>query len=116
MTNKETTNQQQENISQNPTETTLKTAENTETPTNQAVQARKKIFQHLDDVLDTSKEKFSRVKASNAARQKWARIIVAACSAYGSLLRDLELEEIELRLAKLEKRQEETERLRSEWR
>ena len=45
-----------------------------------------RLFQHLDHVLDVSREKFDRETASNDTRQKWARIITEAIRTYGQLL------------------------------
>ena len=63
---------------------------------------RKGLFGLLSHVLNTSKEKFDMQKASNADRQKWARIIVSGVQAYGELLKTVELESIENRLQILE--------------
>jgi len=67
---------------------------------------RKPLFNLLYHVLAVSTKKFDMEKASNSDRQKWARIIISACAAYGDLLKDVELESIEDRLTILERQQE----------
>jgi hypothetical protein len=99
----ESTAQQAENNNSKTAETSPIIAEKPESSLNQAVKDRKKLFQTLDVVLETSKDKFNKQKASNNDRQKWARIIIAAASAYNDLLRDVELEGIEERLSRLER-------------
>ena len=63
---------------------------------------RRGLFSLLSHVLVTSRDKFDKEKASNADRQKWARIIVSGCQAYAEILKTVELEQIEKRLEKLE--------------
>lgn len=111
----ETTLQDAENNSSKTAETIPILTAKPESGLNQAVKTRKKLFNMLDAVLETSKSKFDKQKASNGDRQRWARIIIAATAAYGDLLKDVELEDMEERLVRLERRQEETERLWSKW-
>jgi hypothetical protein len=66
---------------------------------------RMSLFAILAHVLGTSQKKFDMEKSSNNDRQKWARIIVSAVEAYGHLLETSQLEDLEDRLAKLEKQQ-----------
>ena len=110
----ETKDQDTENNNQKTTETSPVLPEKQESSSNQAVKDRKKLFQTLDAVLKTSQIKFDKQKASNSDRQRWARIIIAACSAYGDLLKDVELEGIEERLCRLERLQEK--QLLEKWR
>lgn len=98
--------QDMENNSSKTTEINPFLPEKIESNSNQAVKDRKKLFNTLDVVLETSKEKFNKQKASNADRQKWARIIIYAAAAYGDLLKDTELESIEERLTRIERQQE----------
>lgn len=63
---------------------------------------RRRLFQLLSHVLETSKDKFDKDKASNVDRQKWARLIIGGVQAYGELLKTFELENIENRLERLE--------------
>ena len=67
---------------------------------------RKPLFNLLYHVLAVSTRKFDMEKASNADRQRWARIIISAVQGTGELMKDLELEEIEKRLELLENKQE----------
>ena len=98
--------QDMENNSLKTAETNPFLPEKIESNSNQTVKDRKKLFNTLDVVLETSKEKFNKQKASNADRQRWARIIICAAAAYGDLLKDSELESIEGRLSRLERQQE----------
>lgn len=72
---------------------------------------RKPLFNLLYHVLAVSTRKFDMEKASNVDRQKWARIVISAIHVAGELMKDSELEDIEMRLTKLESKQE-LERLR----
>ena len=60
------------------------------------------LFDNLQRVIEVSRDKFDREKASNGDRQKWARILVVAISAYGDLLRDRTLEDLVVRVEALE--------------
>jgi hypothetical protein len=102
----ESNGQDMENTEQNKAQTTQILQQKTETAPKQTVKTRKNLFNTLNVVLETSKEKFNKQKASNTDRQRWARIIISACAAYGDLLKDVELESIEERLSRLERQQE----------
>lgn len=91
-----------ENNTNKTAEASLFPQEKPESNPEQTVKSRKKLFQDLDVVLATAKEKFNKQKALNSDRQKWARIIISAVAVYGDLLRDFELENIGERITKLE--------------
>jgi hypothetical protein len=76
----ESNGQDTENTEQNKAQTTQIIQQKTETNPNQTVKTRKNLFNTLDVVLKTSKEKFNKQKASNTDRQRWARIIICLCS------------------------------------
>jgi hypothetical protein len=65
---------------------------------------RDELFAQLEHILSTSKQKFDMRKASNATRQKWARIIVQAIQVYGKLLDGAENEAILKKIDEIEKR------------
>jgi len=67
-----------------------------------AKEHRQGLFSTLEHVINVSKTKFDKEKASNSDRQKWARVIITGVQAYGSLLHDIENEELEERIRKLE--------------
>jgi len=96
-----------ENIDDKQVKTTQIITLKPETTTYQTSRTRKKLFNALDVVLETCQEKFARQKARNTDRQRWARIIVSTVATYEVLLKDSELEEIEIRLSHLERQQEE---------
>lgn len=60
------------------------------------------LYNLLDHVLGTAKEKFDKEKASNADRQRWARLIVTAIEAYGHLIQASQGDDLEERVTKLE--------------
>ena len=62
------------------------------------------LFAQLEHILSTSKQKFDMRKASNATRQKWARIIVQAIQVYGKLLDGAENEAILKKIAEIERK------------
>ena len=72
---------------------------------------RKRLITVLDAIIGFSEEKRTLKGNSDRSKQSWTRIAVAAISAYGALLHDCDLEQLEERLTKLESKQE-LERLR----
>jgi hypothetical protein len=69
-----------------------------------AKEARKTLFEHLSFSLGVCREKASKKKALNADRQKWIRLLVFTVEACSSLLKDIELEDLEERIQNIEKR------------
>jgi len=63
---------------------------------------RRNLFGYLALVLNVSREKFMMERASNSDRQKWARILIDGCRAYGELLHDVAVEGLEERVKLLE--------------
>jgi len=68
---------------------------------------RKTLFSVLTHVLAISVEKFDMQKAANSDRLAWGRLIVGATQAYGKLLETCELEELLVRIQRLEVKQNE---------
>jgi len=62
---------------------------------------RNTLFRVLDGVLSMAHKKIHVAGNSDKAKQGWARVLVSAVSAYGSLLKD---EELELRVIALEEK------------
>ena len=62
---------------------------------------RKKLFQHLEDILDVSQKKFKTENKTDKERRAWARILIQAINSYGKLL---EFEELEIRIEELEQK------------
>ena len=62
---------------------------------------RKKLFQHLEDILDVSQKKFKTENKTDKERRAWARIVIQAINSYGKLL---EVEELEIRIVDLEEK------------
>ncbi len=63
---------------------------------------RSALFNCLDHVISLSDEKIKSKGNSDRQKQGWARVMTAAISTYGQLLKDAELEDVESRLSKLE--------------
>jgi transcription elongation GreA/GreB family factor len=62
---------------------------------------RKKLFQHLDEVLSVSQKKFTIENKPDKERRAWARILIQAINSYGKLL---ECETLEIRIEELEEK------------
>jgi hypothetical protein len=71
-------------------------------PTLDAKEARKTLFGHLEFSLSVCREKSGKKKALNSDRQKWIRLLVFTVTAYSDLLKDVEIENLEERLSRLE--------------
>ena len=63
---------------------------------------REALFGCLAEVLKVSREKFKKNKKSDADRRSWGRLICQCVKTYGSLLHEVELEELTERVAALE--------------
>ena len=68
---------------------------------------RERLFLTLDDILSLAEQKRKIPNATDKLKQAWCRIAISAVEAYGSLLKDCELEEIEERLDVLEQSRKE---------
>lgn len=77
------------------------TLESTSTVT--AKKLRKRLFDTLDDVLALAEQKRHTPNATDKLKQSWSRIAISAVEAYGHLLHDCEIEDLENRLDTLEK-------------
>lgn len=75
------------------------------TCTDSAKKHRTGLFTVLSKIIGFAEEKRLLKGNSDRTKQAWTRIAVSAISAYGSLLHDCELEEIEQRLETLESKQ-----------
>ena len=71
-----------------------------------AKEERKTLFEHLSFSLGVCREKASKKKALNADRQRWIRLLVITVQAFGDLLKDVELENLEERITQIEQRGE----------
>jgi hypothetical protein len=60
------------------------------------------LFNHLNHIIDVSREKFDFQRTNNVDKQRWARLIIAGCEAYAKMLEASKIDEIEQRLTKLE--------------
>lgn len=67
---------------------------------------RTRLFTVLDGIIGFSEEKRLLKGNSDRVKQQWSRIAVSAISAYGALLHDYDLEQLEERLTQLERKQE----------
>ena len=74
---------------------------NKPTSNRSAKERRNTLFRVLDGVLSLSHKKIHSEGNSDKAKQGWARVLVSAVSAYGSILKD---EELELRVIVLEEK------------
>jgi hypothetical protein len=63
---------------------------------------RNSLFAYLGHAIRLSNEKMNSKGNSDAAKQSWGRLMVSAISAYGGLIKDAEIEDVESRLTKLE--------------
>jgi hypothetical protein len=70
---------------------------------------RNSLFAYLGHAVRLSHEKMSSKGNSDSAKQGWGRLMVAAISTYGALIKDAELEDIEERLVLLEESKEKEE-------
>jgi hypothetical protein len=64
---------------------------------------RDKLFATLEAILVFAEEKRKTVNLADKTKQAWSRIAISAISTYGSILRDVELDDILERLDALEK-------------
>ncbi len=60
------------------------------------------LFENLRHVIAVSRQKFDLERASNSDKQKWARLLIQGCEAYGKLMETAKIEEIEARVSELE--------------
>jgi len=65
-------------------------------------ETRKDLFLCLEFIIGVSNKKIKTPRVKDKSKQGWARIMVSAISAYGSLLKDHELESLEQRVSLLE--------------
>lgn len=64
---------------------------------------RTKLFSQLDYAIGLAHEKTDKSTAGNSDRQKWLRLLISAVDSYGALLKDMQLDSIEQRLAETER-------------
>jgi hypothetical protein len=76
---------------------------------------RNSLFSYLGHCIRLSYEKMNSKGNSDSAKQAWGRLMVSAIGAYGSLLKDNELTELEERLSNLEIKAKEHDSLQT-WR
>ena len=67
-------------------------------------ETRKTLFQCLNGVLALAHKKIHSGGNSDSQKRGWCRVLVSAVSAYGVLIKDREIDELELRVALLEER------------
>lgn len=75
------------------------------TYTVQLKDSRKRLFTVLDGIIGFAEEKRLLKGNNDKAKQAWSRIAIAGIQAYGTLLKDSDLDEINLRLERLESQQ-----------
>jgi hypothetical protein len=63
---------------------------------------RNSLFAYLGHCIRLSHEKMSSKGNSDAAKQAWGRLMVSAIGTYSSLIKDVELEDVEERIKILE--------------
>lgn len=63
---------------------------------------RERLFSTLDDILRFADEKRRIPNLPDRTKQAWSRIAISAIATYGSLLKDVELDDVMDRLYKLE--------------
>jgi hypothetical protein len=66
---------------------------------------RNHLFSTLEAILTLADEKRKTANLADKTKQAWSRIAISAISAYGTLLHDCELDEINERLERLENRE-----------
>jgi hypothetical protein len=64
---------------------------------------RSRLFTELDYAIGLAHEKTDKSTAGNSDRQKWLRLLISAVDSYGGLLKDMQLDSIEQRLAETER-------------
>jgi hypothetical protein len=64
--------------------------------------SRRELMENLNEVIETSLEKFSKIRASNRDRQSWGRLIVSAVSEYNKVLESVQLDDLVKRVEVLE--------------
>ena len=60
------------------------------------------LFNHLSHVITVSRNKFDLPRTNNMDKQRWARLLITGCEAYAKLLEASKIDELELRLTRLE--------------
>jgi hypothetical protein len=66
---------------------------------------RNHLFSVLEAILSYAEEKRKISNNSDKVKQAWSRIAISAISTYGDLLHDVELDEINERLERLESKE-----------
>ena len=67
---------------------------------------RRSLLVYLDDVIKTSFSKLNLANCKNTERQGWLRVVVNACAVAGTILKDVELNELKDEIEKIKKRLE----------
>ena len=80
-------------------------AEQKPTSNPEPAERRNSLFAYLGHAIRLSHEKMCAKGNSDRAKQAWGRLMVSAIATYGSLINDVELEDIEERLAAVEEQQ-----------
>ncbi len=71
-----------------------------------SAERRNSLFAYLGHAIRLSHEKMSSRGNSDNQKQAWGRLMVQAIGTYGVLIKDTELEDIEVRLVLLEESKE----------
>ena len=66
---------------------------------------RESLFQYLNDVLALAHKKITIPRGnSDKAKQGWARVLVSAVCAYGSLLKDADLDQLRMEIEQIKEK------------
>ena len=69
---------------------------------------RDSLFWYLGDIVQRSHKKATSRGRSDQSQLAWARVFISAINTYGSLLKDAILEDLEERIERLERREQNT--------
>jgi hypothetical protein len=61
------------------------------------------LFLNLSHLIAESRKKFDNCHTKNSERLSWARVIIGACSAYSQIYEKSALEDLQNRIAEIEK-------------
>jgi hypothetical protein len=66
------------------------------------LEPKKQLFERLNGIIEDADKKRHSHHNNDNAKQGWARIEISAINAYGSILKDAEIEQLKTRFAAME--------------
>ena len=59
-------------------------------------------MENLNEIIETALTKYAKARASNRDRQAWGRLVVAAVGEFNKVLKEIDLEDLLMRVERLE--------------